>query len=196
MQIAVLPGLGIVPSLPEGKYSGQHALAPPRLGPVPRTSPPRPARCSPAGAVGTGSDERPPHGWPTRLLRSRVTPAFDGDRHRPPVGVRLEGRTGNLPPSGLAPDQFATGSEAAPQRTLASSRATAPARVSGILCRQTPHRQPASGPAGSARMTPAAGVHDQHEREHTHYNPKCERRGRDTSQEPSLEPEAAHESTR
>ena len=51
---------------------------------------------------------------PPRLLRYRVTPAFHGDRHRPPLGVRLEGRTGNLPSSGLSPDQFAVGSEAAP----------------------------------------------------------------------------------
>ena len=51
---------------------------------------------------------------PPRLLRLRVTPAFRDGRHRPPLGVRLEGRTGNLPSSGLAPDQFASGSEAAP----------------------------------------------------------------------------------
>ena len=38
------------------------------------------------------------------LLRYRVTPAFDAGRHRPALGVRLGGRTGNLPPSGLAPD--------------------------------------------------------------------------------------------
>ena len=35
----------------------------------------------------------------------RVTPAFDGVRRRAPLGVRLKGRTGNLPSSGLAPDQ-------------------------------------------------------------------------------------------
>ena len=38
------------------------------------------------------------------LLRYRVTPALDAGRHRPALGVRLGGRTGNLPPSGLAPD--------------------------------------------------------------------------------------------
>ena len=49
-----------------------------------------------------------------RLLRHRVTPTFHDDHRWPPLGVRLEGRTGNLPSPGLAPDQFATGSEAAP----------------------------------------------------------------------------------
>ena len=39
-----------------------------------------------------------------RLLRYRVTPAFGPGRHRPVLGVRLDGRTGNLPSSGLAPD--------------------------------------------------------------------------------------------
>ena len=33
-------------------------------------------------------------------------PRFHGDRHRAPKGVRLEGRTGHLPSSGLSPDQF------------------------------------------------------------------------------------------
>ena len=49
-----------------------------------------------------------------RLLRLRVTPAFDCARHQAPLGVRLKGRTGNLPSSGLSPDQFTAGSEAAP----------------------------------------------------------------------------------
>ena len=49
-----------------------------------------------------------------RLLRLRVTPAFDGARHQAPLGVRLKGRTGNLPSSGLSPNQFTAGSEAAP----------------------------------------------------------------------------------
>ena len=39
-----------------------------------------------------------------RLLRYRVTPAFGTDRRRTMLGVRLDGRTGNLPSSGLAPD--------------------------------------------------------------------------------------------
>ena len=65
-------------------------------------------------ALLAGSDEMAPYGLPPRLLRHRVTPAFHGVRRRAPLGVRLEGRTGNLPSSGLAPDQFATGSEAAP----------------------------------------------------------------------------------
>jgi hypothetical protein len=42
-----------------------------------------------------------------------VTPAFDGVHRWAPLGVRLEGRTGNLPSSGLSPDQFTAGSEAA-----------------------------------------------------------------------------------
>src|SRR5438067_11917273 len=53
-----------------------------------------------------------------RLLRLRVTPAFDGARHQAPLGVRLKGRTGNLPSSGLSPDQFTAGSEAAPYESL------------------------------------------------------------------------------
>ena len=48
-----------------------------------------------------------------RLLRSFVTPAFGTVRRRAALGVRLEGRTGNLPSSGLAPDQFTAASEAA-----------------------------------------------------------------------------------
>src|SRR5437773_11699704 len=55
-----------------------------------------------------------------RLLRSRVTPAFDAVRRRAALGVRLEGRTGNLPSSGLSPDQFTTGSEAARRAALRS----------------------------------------------------------------------------
>ncbi len=39
-----------------------------------------------------------------RLLRYRVTPAFGTGRRRAVLGVRLDGRTGNLPSSGLAPD--------------------------------------------------------------------------------------------
>ena len=39
-----------------------------------------------------------------RLLRYRVTPAFGPARRRPGLGVRLDGRTGNLPSSGLSPD--------------------------------------------------------------------------------------------
>jgi len=49
----------------------------------------------------------------TSPSEDRVTPAFDGVRRRAPLGVRLEGRTGNFPSSGLSPDQFTTGSEAA-----------------------------------------------------------------------------------
>jgi hypothetical protein len=40
-----------------------------------------------------------------RLLRYIVTPAFDAARCRTALGVRLDGRTGNLPPSGLSPDK-------------------------------------------------------------------------------------------
>jgi hypothetical protein len=39
-----------------------------------------------------------------RLLRYRVTPAFGTGRRRAVLGVRLDGRTGNLPSSGLPPD--------------------------------------------------------------------------------------------
>jgi hypothetical protein len=35
-----------------------------------------------------------------------VTPAFGACRRRPTLGIRLDGRTGNLPSSGLAPDQL------------------------------------------------------------------------------------------
>jgi len=40
-----------------------------------------------------------------RLLRYIVTPAFDAARCRTALGVRLDGRTGNLPSSGLSPDK-------------------------------------------------------------------------------------------
>jgi hypothetical protein len=40
-----------------------------------------------------------------RLLRYLVTPAFNVVRHRATLGIRLDGRTGNLPSSGLSPDQ-------------------------------------------------------------------------------------------
>jgi hypothetical protein len=40
-----------------------------------------------------------------RLLRYVVTPAFGAVRYRTPLGVRLDGRTGNLPSSGLSPDK-------------------------------------------------------------------------------------------
>jgi hypothetical protein len=43
----------------------------------------------------------------------RVTPAFHGVRRRAPLAVRLKGRTGNSPSSGLSPDQFTASSEAA-----------------------------------------------------------------------------------
>ena len=39
------------------------------------------------------------------LLRYVVTPAFHAVRRRTALGVRLDGRTGNLPPSGLSPDK-------------------------------------------------------------------------------------------
>ena len=38
-----------------------------------------------------------------RLLRYRVIPAFSAARRRAPLGIRLDGRTGNLPSSGLHP---------------------------------------------------------------------------------------------
>jgi hypothetical protein len=41
----------------------------------------------------------------SRLLRYIVTPAFDAARYRTALGVRLDGRTGNLPSSGLSPDK-------------------------------------------------------------------------------------------
>jgi hypothetical protein len=40
-----------------------------------------------------------------RLLRYIVTPAFNAVRHRATLGIRLDGRTGNLPSSGLSPDK-------------------------------------------------------------------------------------------
>jgi hypothetical protein len=39
-----------------------------------------------------------------RLLRYIVTPAFNAVRRRTTLGIRLDGRTGNLPSSGLSPD--------------------------------------------------------------------------------------------
>jgi hypothetical protein len=40
-----------------------------------------------------------------RLLRYIVTPALTAMRHRMTLGIRLDGRTGNLPSSGLSPDK-------------------------------------------------------------------------------------------
>ena len=40
------------------------------------------------------------------LLRYLVTPAFGAVRHRTALGIRLDGRTGNLPSSGLSPDKL------------------------------------------------------------------------------------------
>jgi hypothetical protein len=40
------------------------------------------------------------------LLRYIVTPAFGVNCHQMTLGVRLDGRTGNLPSSGLSPDQL------------------------------------------------------------------------------------------
>ncbi len=40
-----------------------------------------------------------------RLLRYIVTSAFDAARYRTALEVRLDGRTGNLPSSGLSPDK-------------------------------------------------------------------------------------------
>jgi len=37
--------------------------------------------------------------------QDRVTPAFGVVRHRATPGIKLDGRTGNLPSSGLSPDQ-------------------------------------------------------------------------------------------
>lgn len=48
------------------------------------------------------------------LLRYIVTPAFDVVRYRATLGVRLNGRTGNLPLLGLPPNQLSAASEAAP----------------------------------------------------------------------------------
>ena len=42
---------------------------------------------------------------PPILSEDFVTPAFGSSRHRPALGIRLDGRTGNLPSSGLSPDQ-------------------------------------------------------------------------------------------
>ncbi len=53
----------------------------------------------------------------TELSENCVTPALDAVRCRAALGVRLNGRTGNLPSSGLAPDQSRAVSEAARQRS-------------------------------------------------------------------------------
>jgi hypothetical protein len=41
----------------------------------------------------------------SRLLRYIVTPAFNAVRRHTTLGIRLDGRTGNLPSSGLSPDK-------------------------------------------------------------------------------------------
>ena len=40
-----------------------------------------------------------------RLLRTFVIPAFDARCRQPALGIRLDGRTGNLPSSELSPDK-------------------------------------------------------------------------------------------
>jgi hypothetical protein len=50
-----------------------------------------------------------------RLLRYIVTPALDAVCYQTTLGVRLNGRTGNLPLSGLSPNQLSAASEAAPK---------------------------------------------------------------------------------
>ena len=49
-------------------------------------------------------------GWNTRSGRSRRhagdAAAFSGARYRTTLGIRLDGQTGNLPSSGLEPDQL------------------------------------------------------------------------------------------
>ena len=52
-------------------------------------------------------------GAPPGHLRYRITPAWGATRYRAALGVRLDGRTGNLPSSGLPPDQFPTACMAA-----------------------------------------------------------------------------------
>ena len=49
------------------------------------------------------------------LLRYIVTPALDAVCYRTTLGVRLNGRTGNLPLSGLSPNQLSAASKAAPK---------------------------------------------------------------------------------
>ncbi len=55
------------------------------------------AFAQPSGLAPTGEASLP------RLLRYRVPPALGAGRHRPPLGGRLDGRTGNLPSPGLPP---------------------------------------------------------------------------------------------
>ena len=63
-----------------------------------------PSRDAAARAFAQPSGLAPTGGHSSRLLRYRVPPAFGAGRHRPALGGRLEGRTGNLPSSGLSPD--------------------------------------------------------------------------------------------
>src|SRR3970282_1784723 len=65
-----------------------------------------PSRDPAARAFAQPSGLAPTGGHSSRLLRYRVPPAFGAGHHRPALGGRLEGRTGNLPSSGLSPDQY------------------------------------------------------------------------------------------
>ena len=56
------------------------------------------SRVCPALRAGSDEASAPPS-------QDRVTPALSTVRHRAVLGVRLDGRTGNLPSSGLSPDQ-------------------------------------------------------------------------------------------
>jgi hypothetical protein len=63
-----------------------------------------PSRDAAARAFAQPSGLAPTGGHSSRLPRYRVPPAFGPGRHRPRLGGRLHGRTGNLPWSGLPPD--------------------------------------------------------------------------------------------
>ena len=53
-----------------------------------------------------GESVKPAPGIPLKSVSlPPVAPAFDAVRYRTALGVRLDGRTGNLPLSGLSPDK-------------------------------------------------------------------------------------------
>ncbi len=63
------------------------------------------SRHAAARAFARPSRLAPTRGTSSRLLRYRCPSRFGAGRHHPELGGRLDGRTGNLPSSGLAPDQ-------------------------------------------------------------------------------------------
>src|SRR2546428_4789712 len=95
-----------------------------------------------------------------------VTPAFGVARRRPALGVRLEGRTRNIPSSGLSPNQFTAVSEAAlyeaperdPRRRASRGAPWASVGVPATLCGGRHGGEPSLPRAARARVRPVGPI--------------------------------------